>query len=489
MAAGGTFIERLRRDWENTFGYDNFPFHFRCIAGDADEFVPKNSAYANFPIAYRESIPGGHLDIVKPDSPDHLAVRIVVKGLREHRPRPKKQKPSAKDIDPSGQLPPEIFQYFLDYYYYNPPDKDDLLSGAYQKAVPGEYRREYGLPEPENIKWPDFMRQWLDCPPSPKRSRCLLKFFRLLKEPVNQNDKKFFDEKIKALEQYLKDDEQPDENEIDNEKLPLYLMIDLEAHSHGKIPVFTARVYEWRAKDKISAQEEFFKMEEGKISSHIDSLLCTLGPDERPYGIDVFLNREWLTVVRPEGWELKQKRTFKTTLGKAYPVVVRLKRSGEQIHPEFLSSWKKRWDYLREQKTLKKDICYSCTLSDLENPGALYDKLIGDDGKCFLSLACNPPKPSFDKAGLSDVILETGIPAAMWGDVDEQEIKKLSDNCEIDNLPEQHHNFRKKENSPANKITLMWDNPDRFNDKIVHRALPETGSLTDNLLKGPMETV
>lgn len=83
MAEGGPFIDRLRRDWEREFGYDNFPFHFQSVAGDQDEFVPATSAHGNFPRAHCQSIRGGHLDIVKPNTKNDLAVEIVARGLAE----------------------------------------------------------------------------------------------------------------------------------------------------------------------------------------------------------------------------------------------------------------------------------------------------------------------------------------------------------------------------------------------------------------------
>lgn len=113
MAVGGQFITRLRRDWEEKLGFDNFPFHFQSVSGDQDEFVPATSAHGNFPRAHCQSIPGGHLEIVKPASPDHLAVRIVAKGLRERRSSAEVAPQSADEIDPHQQLPPKCANNLL----------------------------------------------------------------------------------------------------------------------------------------------------------------------------------------------------------------------------------------------------------------------------------------------------------------------------------------------------------------------------------------
>ncbi|MDM8517416.1 AAA family ATPase [Desulfobacterales bacterium HSG16] len=84
MAEGGTFITRLRRDWETAFGHDNFPFQFLSIAGGSDEFVPVTSSHAPFPLKNRHTIPGDHLQIVKPKTADDLPVQIVLKSLRNN---------------------------------------------------------------------------------------------------------------------------------------------------------------------------------------------------------------------------------------------------------------------------------------------------------------------------------------------------------------------------------------------------------------------
>ncbi|QTA78700.1 Alpha/beta hydrolase fold-containing protein [Desulfonema limicola] len=81
MNSKGDLIQRLRREWGNKIGIDNPPFYFRSITGMQDEFVNTYASQTPFPQKMNKTIPGNHLSIVKPDSPDHEAVQIVVNAL------------------------------------------------------------------------------------------------------------------------------------------------------------------------------------------------------------------------------------------------------------------------------------------------------------------------------------------------------------------------------------------------------------------------
>jgi pimeloyl-ACP methyl ester carboxylesterase len=80
MRAGGAFIKKLRADWSQAFPRDT-TFFFRAIGGERDEFVPARSSIGPFPDVVRAVVPGNHLEIVKPDKPDHRGVLIVKQGL------------------------------------------------------------------------------------------------------------------------------------------------------------------------------------------------------------------------------------------------------------------------------------------------------------------------------------------------------------------------------------------------------------------------
>jgi pimeloyl-ACP methyl ester carboxylesterase len=80
MRADGAFITSLRADWDRTFK-DGNKFFFRAIGGERDDFVPAKSSIEPFPDAVRGVVPGNHVEIVKPDKPDHRSVLIVKQGL------------------------------------------------------------------------------------------------------------------------------------------------------------------------------------------------------------------------------------------------------------------------------------------------------------------------------------------------------------------------------------------------------------------------
>jgi len=80
MAIGSAFIADLRRRWQETFGTKR-PFQFLAVAGDQDEFVTRDSSLGPFALEDCDHIPGDHLSIVKPQSPNLLAVDLVEQKL------------------------------------------------------------------------------------------------------------------------------------------------------------------------------------------------------------------------------------------------------------------------------------------------------------------------------------------------------------------------------------------------------------------------
>lgn len=84
MDANGTFIAKLKSDRAETwFGSAPRSFGLHAVAGNLDQFVPPNSSIDPFPSECQVVIHGNHLDIVKPDSPDHDGVKLV-KAILEH---------------------------------------------------------------------------------------------------------------------------------------------------------------------------------------------------------------------------------------------------------------------------------------------------------------------------------------------------------------------------------------------------------------------
>ena len=80
MSHDSVFIRTLRQDWTASFR-ETPPFSFFAIAGDRDEFVPRTSSLDPFSEPARRVVYGNHLEIVKPERPDHLGFTLAVKAL------------------------------------------------------------------------------------------------------------------------------------------------------------------------------------------------------------------------------------------------------------------------------------------------------------------------------------------------------------------------------------------------------------------------
>lgn len=80
MAVGSEFITRLRAEWQHRIG-EHPPFSFMVIAGETDAFVPASSSIDPFPQTQQAVVPGSHLEIVRPDSIDHLSYELLYKTL------------------------------------------------------------------------------------------------------------------------------------------------------------------------------------------------------------------------------------------------------------------------------------------------------------------------------------------------------------------------------------------------------------------------
>jgi pimeloyl-ACP methyl ester carboxylesterase len=81
MAKEGRFVTKLRDDWGAMTEGGRF-FDFVAVKGDTDEFVPAESSQSPFPKGECETVPGNHLEIVKPHSPTHLSVELLKRLLK-----------------------------------------------------------------------------------------------------------------------------------------------------------------------------------------------------------------------------------------------------------------------------------------------------------------------------------------------------------------------------------------------------------------------
>lgn len=82
MVADGRFITSLRSSWRATFAHEA-PFQIAAVAGERDEFVPKDSSWSPFPESTHYVVPGNHVQMVKPANASDTSVRLLVHVLAD----------------------------------------------------------------------------------------------------------------------------------------------------------------------------------------------------------------------------------------------------------------------------------------------------------------------------------------------------------------------------------------------------------------------
>lgn len=80
MCVGSKFITQLRAEWEKKIG-NQPPFSFTVVAGETDAFIPPSSCIDPFPQSQQAVVPGDHLEIVRPNSTDHLSYALLYRTL------------------------------------------------------------------------------------------------------------------------------------------------------------------------------------------------------------------------------------------------------------------------------------------------------------------------------------------------------------------------------------------------------------------------
>lgn len=81
MSKDSPFVNALRERWDQVVG-EAPRFDVLAVAGDLDQFVPPESSLSPFPDHQARVIPGDHLQIVAPDSRDHLGYTLLIDLLR-----------------------------------------------------------------------------------------------------------------------------------------------------------------------------------------------------------------------------------------------------------------------------------------------------------------------------------------------------------------------------------------------------------------------
>lgn len=120
MTAGGPFITKLRKDWNDLNLSTNAPFSFAAVAGEADQFVPPASSLAPFPDSVQHITPGNHITMLDADSPNHRAVQTIRDAITGQAPAGG-PRTSAKLAVEMGKFQSLIGQLWPDYGQPNAP--------------------------------------------------------------------------------------------------------------------------------------------------------------------------------------------------------------------------------------------------------------------------------------------------------------------------------------------------------------------------------
>jgi len=214
------------------------------------------------------------------------------------------------------------------------------------------------------------------------------------------------------------------------------------------------------------------------IEAELDEFLRRLDDDALPKAVEIMVPGDYLTAIKPPPhlWRLKagRRKGRERLLGKKYPVYLRLNRYErltedrtelDEIPTDQRLSWKTKWLEFRNAKSPADCIQWeydpaACSWESLDK------SLCNSKGWPCLVLTFEPKIPP-DDAWLDDVLLESGVPVALWGDVGEADIKTLLkpliDGGSLRNLPARLREKRDatdQENYPY-LLTLLWDNPER----------------------------
>lgn len=200
-------------------------------------------------------------------------------------------------------------------------------------------------------------------------------------------------------------------------------------------------------------------------------LLQTFDEDALPKAIEIMIPADRIAALKPppHHWPLNSGRRRETWLGRKYPVYLRLDRHenrGEALAPDLRRDWKTKW------RAFEKAPSPAACIHWEEDPGAcsyesLESALCTRNGRPCLMLAFEP-KPSPDDPWLEDVLLDAGVPVALWGDGAKADMEKLLkplfDGGSLRGLPA-HLGERRKgapdKNALPQCLTLLWDNPER----------------------------
>jgi hypothetical protein len=230
-----------------------------------------------------------------------------------------------------------------------------------------------------------------------------------------------------------------------------------------------------------------------EVGNKLDAFLNDFDDEGLPRAVEVMAPCDRLSALKPAPhlWKLQEGRRRKgAPLGRKYPVYLRLDRhenGGEKIAPDLRRDWKTKWREFSDATTPADVIHWECDPSACDYD-VLEPRLCRPGTRPCLILAFEPDIQP-DDPWLADILLETGIPVALWGDGEKGDIESLLEPLlnggSLRDLPAHIWNQRRgnPNTDPENAalphlLTLLWDNPDR--DIHGRRTAPETPTYFDD---------
>jgi len=293
---------------------------------------------------------------------------------------------------------------------------------------------------------------------------------------------------------------------------PMHLLIklipELKKQPASSKKLFKVDVYSWKTPDpkdieRIDFPEIFNTIE--YIKQKIDEMIVKkFNEDDEIEAIHFFLPYDYIH-LDVDQWPMEEGRFIESKLGKEYKVFIRLNRqlskNGELkiVPPKIIQNLKKKWPILINKKIASNSssIVWVCGL-EAYKPRTLFEQFCYSEEAACLILTFFP-KEKIDNIGLSHVIRDGAIPAALFlrrpadaiNDhkcVDEMRniingnhecVKdgmnknNIIDGNNFSELPDLIRKIRrcaKNEDKIGNHLTFIWDDPEKSIPKMYCQA-------------------
>jgi len=420
-------------------------------------------------------------------------VRYVHSSGKKYKPMKDVWEYLASLFRPNDSLANNLLSRFL--FFSSAADIKGQDVDSFYHSIPVPTQRLYHLSSPKKTGLWKFVFQLYDVPPQDgKQQPLLLSFLRALTQVIeDEKYRKEYYAWLVKIEERLGNavTDTPNQTECGIGHQAPYILLDLQPKSTPDRQNYRATIYIWQGKP-VSAPEEVFEGIETELAKQLDQWIADFFQEEaQPECIEVFLPRSRIFEIKPHLWpSCLDPNLISSRLGCDYPTVVRIDRVNRDAAPvrkKFRDDWVNKWGQFQSlaSKISKMD---GCSLwveeEEVQNLGSLLNRCRASDAAPMM-IAAFQPKLKTNQPGLAHVFLQSGIPVALWGDVDQEDMMKLLSMVCLKTLPVSLKELRLKvsENNFDAPVTLLWDDPQRELPDILHE--PKKIQFTEDGLFGP----